>query len=125
MCSGSSSLRHADNSLYRQFLHTNKQKAKINMSHVMRKLVYAICEQQRRRSACTSAEQAGLSLYWSQTRKGGFLMTWLIEGDVGFLLNSSEIIVHISNLCWSESLSNLRTYLKKHSPTLQGILDIS
>ena len=25
-----------------------------NMSHVMRKPVYAICEQQRRRSACTS-----------------------------------------------------------------------
>ena len=27
-----------------------------NMSHVMRKPVYAICEQQRRRSACTSAK---------------------------------------------------------------------
>ena len=80
------------------------------MSHVMRKPVYVMCEQQRRRSACASAqsdqrfvvrcldslipllaiaeisrlqlasaaEQAGLSLNWSQTPKTGFLVTWLI-----------------------------------------------
>ena len=71
----------------------------------MRKPVYTICEQQRRRSACAFAqydqpapldskisrlaiskisrpylvsvvEQAGLSLTWSQTPKTGFLMTW-------------------------------------------------
>ena len=62
----------------------------------MRKLLYAICEQQRRRSPCASAqsdqrlfvrcvdsivsvaEQAGLSLTWSQTPKTGFLVTWHI-----------------------------------------------
>ena len=27
-----------------------------NMSHVMRKAVYGVCEQQRRRSACASAQ---------------------------------------------------------------------
>ena len=32
------------------------------MSHVMRKAVYAICEQQRRRSACASA-QSDLSTF--------------------------------------------------------------
>ena len=74
-------------------------------SHVMRKPVYVICEQQRRRSACASAfvvrcldsiiplvciqkisslyiasvaAQAGLSLPLSQTPKTGFLVTWLI-----------------------------------------------
>ena len=73
------------------------------MSHAMRKPVYAICEQQRRRLACaspqsvqhfvvhcldsvipvlviveiSSAEQAGLSLNWLQMPKTGFLMTWL------------------------------------------------
>ena len=36
----------------------------IDMSHVMRKPVYAICEQQRRRSACASA-QSGQCLYCS------------------------------------------------------------
>ena len=68
----------------------------LNMSHVMRKPVYVICEQQKRRLACASAqsdqrclvsiipllaiyeilrlylvsvaEQAGLSLTWSETR---------------------------------------------------------
>ena len=72
----------------------------------MRKPVYAICEQQRRRSACESstfvvrchdsvislvsiseisslylasvAEQASLSLSWSQTQKTGYLATRLI-----------------------------------------------
>ena len=63
----------------------------------MRKPVFAICEQQRRRSACADgiislvsiviisclylasrAEQAGLSFTWSKTRKTGFLMTGLI-----------------------------------------------
>ena len=75
----------------------------------MRKTVLAICEQQRRRSAChprslisgfivrcldsimpplviaeisrlylvSVAEQAGLSLTWSQTPKTGFLVTGL------------------------------------------------
>ena len=38
-----------------------------NMSHVMRKPVYAICEQQRRRSACTSA-QSDQCLCYSLTR---------------------------------------------------------
>ena len=81
----------------------------LHMSHVMRKPVLAICEQQRCRSACASAqsdqhlccsllsiiplhskskisrlelvavaEQASLSLTWSETLKTGFLMTWLI-----------------------------------------------
>ena len=81
-----------------------------DLSHVLRKPVYVICEQQRRRSACASpqsdhafvvccldslipllaiaeisrlqlasaAEQATLSLNWSQTPKTGFLVTWLI-----------------------------------------------
>ena len=74
------------------------------LSHVMRKLVYAICEQQRRSLisafvvCCldstvsllaiaeisrpylvSSAEQAGLTLTWSQTPKTGFLMTWLLK----------------------------------------------
>ena len=81
----------------------------LHLSHIMRKPVYAICEQQRRRSACASAqsdqrlcflcldsiipilaiakisrlslvsvaEQAGLSLTWSKTRRQVFLMTWL------------------------------------------------
>ena len=74
----------------------------------MRKPIYVLCEQQRRRSACASAqsdsafvvrcldsitvsiseisslclasvaEQAGLSLPWSQTPKAGFLATRLI-----------------------------------------------
>ena len=50
------------------------------MSHIMRKPVYAICKQQRHRSACASAvvEQAGLSQPWSQTPKTGFLVMWLI-----------------------------------------------
>ena len=67
------------------------------MSHIMRKPVYAICEQQRRRSACLDsiiplvsiseisslylasvAAQAGLSLPRSQTPKTGFLVTRLI-----------------------------------------------
>ena len=70
----------------------------------MRKPVHAICEQQRLRSACASAsvvrcldsmiplvlmseisslylasaaEQAYLSLSWSQTPKTGFFVTWL------------------------------------------------
>ena len=33
-----------------------EKKWEIKVSHVMRKPVYAICEQQRRRSACTSAQ---------------------------------------------------------------------
>ena len=63
----------------------------------MRKPVFAICEQQRRRSAgldsiilpfsvaeisspslASIAEQAGLSLTWLHTPKTGFLVTWLI-----------------------------------------------
>ena len=71
------------------------------MSHMMRKPVYAICEQQRCRSACAAAQsgqrlccpvplvsipetsslnlasvaaQAGVSLPWSQTLKTGFLV---------------------------------------------------
>ena len=57
----------------------------------MRKTVYAICEQQRRRARSlmstfvvlaawivSTAVQAGLSLTWSQTPKTDFLMTWLI-----------------------------------------------
>ena len=76
------------------------------MSLVMRKPVFSICEQQRRRSACASApfvvrcldsiipllataeisrpylasvaEKAGLSLTWSQSPKTGFLVMWLI-----------------------------------------------
>ena len=77
------------------------------MSHVVRKPVYAICEQQRRRSArasvqsdqCLScslprqcnifsfyicnfmslAKQTGLSHTWSKNPKTGFLVTWLIS----------------------------------------------
>ena len=59
-----------------------------NFSHVMRKPVYIICEQQRRRSACASeisilylasvAAQARLCLTWSQTPKTGFHVTKLI-----------------------------------------------
>ena len=80
--------------------------AKDNLSHVMRKPVYAICEQQRRRSACasahsdqrvcyslpplvsisemsslwlaTEAEQTSLSLTWSETPMISFLVKWLI-----------------------------------------------
>ena len=33
-----------------------KEKLLIQLSHVMRQPVYAICEQQRRRSACASAQ---------------------------------------------------------------------
>ena len=71
----------------------------------MRKLIYAICEQQRHRSRCafaksdqclcyslpllgtakisrlqlvSVAEQAGLSLTCLETPETGFLMTWLI-----------------------------------------------
>ena len=36
-------------------IHTDRQ-AQTNMSHVMRKPVFAICEQQRRRSVCASAQ---------------------------------------------------------------------
>ena len=74
------------------------------MSHVMRKPVLAIYEQQRCRPACASfviryldsiipilakskisrlqlisiAEQTSLSLTWSETQKTGFLLMWLI-----------------------------------------------
>ena len=101
--------------LFRQDLTTlQKNVAKDYLSHVMRKPVYAICEQQRRRSACASAqsdqrfvvryldsilsllataeisrlwlasvaEQACLSLTWSQTPKTGFLVTRLILNRV-------------------------------------------
>ena len=74
------------------------------MSHVMRKPVLAICEQQKCRSACASASfvvryldsiipifagskisrlagfcsaATGLSLTWSETPKTGCLVTWL------------------------------------------------
>ena len=33
-----------------------KTDTKVNMSHIMRKPVFAICKQQRRRSACASAQ---------------------------------------------------------------------
>ena len=86
--------------------HVNSSELKFKItiviwSHIMRKPVFAICEQQRRRSICTSiqsdqrlcysllsilplvsslllvsvAEQAGLSLTWSETPKTGFLVT--------------------------------------------------
>ena len=79
---------------------------KRHLSHVMGNPTFAICQQQRCRSACTSAqfvvrcldstipllskfkipnlylasvaEQASLSLTWSQTLKTGFLVTRLI-----------------------------------------------
>ena len=60
------------------------------MGHVMRKPIYAICEQQRRRSACASeisslylasvAAKGSLSLPRSQNPKTGFLVTRLIIG---------------------------------------------
>ena len=73
------------------------------LSHVMRKPVYAICEQQRRRSAfvfrclnrkiplgsisemsslylASMAAQAGLSLPWWETPKTDFLVTKLYDG---------------------------------------------
>ena len=100
------------------------------MSHVMRKPVYAICVQQRRRSVCASAqsdqrlcfrfldsiipllsiseipslylasvaEQAGLSLSWSQTPKTGFLLTRL------------ELMFHSQCLC-SNLVGHLVCYL--------------
>ena len=48
------------------------------VSHVMKKPVYAICEQQRRRSACATTEQASLKHTWSEILKTGFLVTRLI-----------------------------------------------
>ena len=52
-------------------------------SHVMRKSLLAICDQQRRRSDCTSAQseagQPGLCFTCSETPKRGFLVTRLIE----------------------------------------------
>ena len=89
-------------------LHTGISLNKIYMSHVMRKPVYAKCEQQKHTSAMRSlisafvfrcldiiillvsisefsslhlayvAAQAGMSLTWSETPKTGFLETWLI-----------------------------------------------
>ena len=86
-----------------------------NMSHIMRKPDYGICEQQRCRSTCASdqhlcfhfldsiilllaiseisrlqlaseAEQAGLSLTWSKIPKTCFLVTWLIYSQVFILV---------------------------------------
>ena len=98
--------------------------ATCKMSHVMRKPVYAICEQHWRRSACASAQsdsafvvrcrdsiivsiseisslklasvavQAGLSLNWSQTQKTGFLVTRLIWPLLYFSMMQSEKLKH-------------------------------
>ena len=79
---------------------TRMWETEYEMSHIMRKPFYAVCEQQRCRSAfvvhcqdsiillvsiseiwslylASVTAQAGLSLTWSQTLKTGFLMTWL------------------------------------------------
>ena len=56
------------------------------VSHVMRKPVYAICKQQRRRSACASTEQASLRHTWSEILKTGFLVTrliWTVSSEFG------------------------------------------
>ena len=95
-----------------------------NMSHVMRTPVLAICEQQRRRSACASAQSdqrlccslprqyntssfyirnfkhlpsfCRLSLPWSQTPKTGFLVTRLIyQRAVGWCKPVSAVAFHI------------------------------
>ena len=39
-----------------QFIHIKQQKFYCNTSHIMKRLPYAICEQQRSRSACTSVQ---------------------------------------------------------------------
>ena len=74
----------------------------------MRKPIYAICEQQRRRSACVSAQsisefsslylvsvaaQPGLSLTWSQTPKTGFLVTRLKSQRTYKLTVQSKVAV--------------------------------
>ena len=81
-------------------IHTYISQVHHIMSHVLRKSVFVICEQQRRRSACADrcldsiitlvsicensslylasmASQASLSLPWSQTSKTGFPTTRL------------------------------------------------
>ena len=97
------------------------------MSHIMRKPVYAICKQGRRRSACapaqisafvvrcldskipllyiaeisrpllvSSAEQASLSLNWSQTPKIGFCR------DVALSILSHDHKITSSPTCCNE-----------------------
>ena len=95
----------------------------LHLSHVMRKPFFAICQQQRRRSACACVQSDQRlcfccldsiiplvsiskisSLYlasvaaqtWSQTPKTGFLMTWLIL---------YHLVHYETFLCW---LCNLR-----------------
>ena len=105
----------------------------------MRKPVYAICEQQRRRSACVSvqsdqclfvrcldsiiiplldidkisslqlvsvADQAGLSLPWSETRKTGFLMTGLLlcVNSKCFTVDIKTAQTHLSLCCLKHSV---------------------
>ena len=70
-----------------------------NMSHVMRKPVFAICKQQRRRSACAST-QTGLSLTWSKTPKTGFLVTKYFKGLLSIRNDNIEcqtlLMFHVS-----------------------------
>ena len=122
------------------------------MSHIMRKLVFATYEQQRRRSACASsqsdqrlcysllrqdnicsfymqnlkpvassiAEEAGLSLTWSQILKTGFLVTQLLleQETVNLLLSFfllAAVYPHLPNglvhpYHLDESISNFRGF---------------
>ena len=110
------------------------------LSLVMRKPVFVLCEQQRCRSACTSsqsdqistfvvhflgsiilllapaeispAEQAGLSLSWSQTPKTGFLVTWLISKVFRKAVHNLAYIVG-PDQDWRSSL--IRVYAVCHS----------
>ena len=58
------------------------------LSHVMRKPILAICDQQRCRSACASA--------WLETPKTGFLMTWLIRTFMVVILKGFQVVSGIS-----------------------------
>ena len=66
------------------------------MSHVVRKPVYAICEQQRRRSA------------WSETPKTGFLVTWLKPE-----MEATAVILNIR----TDSVDLISLFLKDYRKT--------
>ena len=91
----------------------------IQMSHAMRKPVYAICEQQRRCLDSISlvsiseisrlylasvAAQKGLCLTWSQTPKTGFLVTRLKYYGTNMVNHRIQYCFLFEELCLSEGL---------------------
>ena len=98
-----------------------------HLSHVMRKPVLAICEQQRCRSACASdqsvkstvsrlylvsvAQQAGLSLTWSESWRQVF--SWR-----GSFEPAHEIMVYLSHRRPAKAQSSLRIRAVSPEPSL-------